>query len=213
MEALLPEACYHIFNHANGDELIFREDENYRFFIAKYKRFVAPLVDTLAYCLMPNHFHLMIRLHDINALEKHLGNSSLLERNYLKLRDDAGREELLSKFVSKRLSNFFSSYTQSYNKMYGRMGSLFMKNFKRKRVADEKYFLQLIKYIHLNPVTHAFVGKPEKWVHSSYNSIISDAKTIVDRDLVINSFGGLDNFKYCHLSSEALGNYPVFFDR
>jgi hypothetical protein len=41
MEALQPNISYHIFNHANGFENVFREDENFRFFLEKYRLFIA----------------------------------------------------------------------------------------------------------------------------------------------------------------------------
>jgi REP element-mobilizing transposase RayT len=51
---------YHIFNHANGSENIFREEENYRFFLSKYSQYLGEVVDTHAFCLLPNHFHLLV---------------------------------------------------------------------------------------------------------------------------------------------------------
>jgi putative transposase len=61
-EPLLPYTVYHIYNHANGSENLFRCDENYHYFLRKYGEYMYPVVDTYAYCLMPNHFHLMVRV-------------------------------------------------------------------------------------------------------------------------------------------------------
>ncbi len=58
--------------------------------------------------------------------------------------------------------------------------------------------LTLIRYIHLNPVIHGFVNKPEEWKFSSYNSINCGKPSKVLRDEVINYFGDISNFKYCH---------------
>jgi len=54
------EKCYHIYNHAVGNENLFRCDENYRYFLKKYAEHISPIADTFAYCLMPNHFHLSV---------------------------------------------------------------------------------------------------------------------------------------------------------
>ncbi|HEX4372500.1 MAG TPA: hypothetical protein VHZ50_04255, partial [Puia sp.] len=62
MDKLQPLSYYHIFNHANGDENIFREEENYRFFLEKYVLYIHPVAETLAYCLMPNHFHMLVKI-------------------------------------------------------------------------------------------------------------------------------------------------------
>ncbi|GMQ27856.1 hypothetical protein [Algoriphagus confluentis] len=55
-----PGQSYHIYNHANGSENIFREEKNYRFFLEHYTKHLDKVLDTYAYCLMPNHFHLMV---------------------------------------------------------------------------------------------------------------------------------------------------------
>ncbi len=55
-----PEHSYHIFNQGNNRELIFFNKENYFFFLKKIKTHIVPFADVLAYCLMPNHFHLMV---------------------------------------------------------------------------------------------------------------------------------------------------------
>jgi REP element-mobilizing transposase RayT len=59
---LEPERMYHIWTHANGSENLFRTDENYRYFLDKYTWYIQPVADTFAYCLMPNHLHLMVRV-------------------------------------------------------------------------------------------------------------------------------------------------------
>jgi len=69
MQPLLPNTSFHIFNHANGFENVFREKENYRFFLEKYRLFISPLAETYAYCLMPNHFHLVVRIRKREVIE------------------------------------------------------------------------------------------------------------------------------------------------
>lgn len=59
-----PERYYHIWTHANGFENLFNETKNYYFFLDRYKYYLSDLVDTYAYCLMPNHLHLMIKTKD-----------------------------------------------------------------------------------------------------------------------------------------------------
>lgn len=86
---------YHIYNHANGTEDIFREEENYRFFLGQYAKYLGDVLDTYAYCLMPNHFHFLVGVKLEEALIKTFP-----------------KFETLEKLVSKKFSNFFSSYTQ-----------------------------------------------------------------------------------------------------
>jgi REP element-mobilizing transposase RayT len=51
---------YHVFIRGNNRENLFFEERNYRHFLRLYAKYVLPLVDTYAYCLLPNHFHLLI---------------------------------------------------------------------------------------------------------------------------------------------------------
>lgn len=153
------------------------------------------MADTDAYCLMPNHFHFLVKIKSTNNL-----------RTLPKFQTD----EMLPQLVSKKFSNLFSSYTQAYNKQQGRMGSLFMKNFKRKRVEKENYFRKLVHYIHFNPIAHGYCNSLKEWEFSSYNTILSTQKTIIKRTENIAFFGDLENFKFCHLKPPKLTGLEKF---
>ena len=159
MQLLQPDTSYHIFNNANGFENVFREAENYRYFLEKYRLYISLIAETYAYCLMPNHFHLVVRIRKRNVIEQLILNSSNSKNNsnsnfsnfsnnsnftFSKVQN-FGKGELeknsisntaIEKYLSKQLANFFSCYTQSFNKSYKRMGSLFVKNFKREGIEN-----------------------------------------------------------------------------
>ncbi|MCD4681330.1 MAG: transposase [Bacteroidales bacterium] len=197
MEPLIPENFYHIYNHSNGNELLFRENRNYIFFLKKYEMYINSMVETYAYCLMPNHFHLLVSIKDDKEIND-LILKNKFSTKYKAQTDSKEREKLISLFISKQFSKLFSSYSQAYNKVYSRMGSLFMKNFRRKHITKESYFIYLINYIHFNPVNHGFVSKPGEWKHSSYRVTLSDRSSIIKRDFVFEKFGGISNFIECH---------------
>ena len=56
MEKPIPNQYYHILNRANGSDVLFREEDNYFFFIDKYRKHLHPVVETLAYALMGKPF-------------------------------------------------------------------------------------------------------------------------------------------------------------
>ena len=59
----LPDHFFHIYNRGNNRQEIFLEAENYRFFLNKLHSYYDPTdVDLVAYCLMPNHYHLITRI-------------------------------------------------------------------------------------------------------------------------------------------------------
>lgn len=63
---------YHIYNRGINRGLIFFSDRNYSYFIDRLKKFVIPYAAIVAYCLMPNHFHLFIKVKDENLINKSL---------------------------------------------------------------------------------------------------------------------------------------------
>jgi putative transposase len=185
-----PDCYYHLYNHGNGTDNIFRTDENYYYFLERYAHYINKVADTYAFCLMPNHFHFLIRMkegEDILKLNNQGFNNlmNLTESNY-------------DQKMSQQFSNFLNSYSKSYNKRYDRKGSLFLDNIKRKRVNDDVYFTRLIHYIHANPVLHGFVNKMEDWKFSSYESFLSNKNTQLKRDEVLKWFGGRDEYLKCH---------------
>ncbi|GMQ27855.1 transposase [Algoriphagus confluentis] len=174
-----PGQSYHIYNHANGSENIFREEKNYRFFLEHYTKHLDKVLDTYAYCLMPNHFHLMVGVKE----------ETLLRKTFPKF-------QTLEKLVSKQFSNFFSAYTQAFNKAYQRRGSLFMKNFKRLPILDEHQWQETFLYVHLNPVKHGFTEKLENWKWSSWHGYENQNKTSkLNRIYYLNFFDSWDHVK------------------
>ena len=207
METLQPNSSYHIFNHANGFENVFRDDQNYRFFLERYRVYITPIAETYAYCLLPNHFHLVVRIRKREVIEELIRNkkdhsNNLSNNNFPKLQN-VGKGDILTndeieKFLSKQFANLFSSYTQSFNKMYKRMGSLFIKNFRREPILDKEYFINAILYTHRNPIHHGFYTYYSGWGYSSYCEILEMKSEIVEVEKIIKTFGSKNQFIEMH---------------
>ncbi|MCY7286353.1 MAG: transposase [Cyanobacteria bacterium CAN_BIN43] len=57
-----PDHYYHLYNRGNDRNPIFFERENYLHFLRLVRRhLIEQTLDVLAYCLMPNHYHLLVR--------------------------------------------------------------------------------------------------------------------------------------------------------
>jgi putative transposase len=55
---------YHIYNRGNNKQLIFFERKNYIYFLKLFKNYLSSYIDVYAYCLMPNHFHFLIKIKE-----------------------------------------------------------------------------------------------------------------------------------------------------
>lgn len=74
---LNPGCIYHIYNRAIGSEKLFLNNENYSFFLKRYRHFISPVADTFCYCLMPNHFHFLVRIKSDIELVEYFGDKAL----------------------------------------------------------------------------------------------------------------------------------------
>lgn len=174
---LMPGSYFHIWTHANGNENLFRVDENYFFFLKKYRSYINPIAQTFAYCLMPNHLHLMVRIKEVADIESY---AAKCEKDLQGFQNLGGLFHGHSRFVSQQFSNLFNSYTKSFNKLFGRKGSLFIPNFRRKSIEDDQYLSKLMVYIHKNPVYHGFCNSAFEWEFSSLRAYWSKSATSVN---------------------------------
>jgi putative transposase len=208
MELLKTDFTYHIFNHANGFENLFLHEANYHYFLEKYAMYISPIAETYAYCLMPNHFHFVIRIRKQiiieelirikdNKFENTISNVSNFG-NGIQIRID---DDQITKFISKQFANLFSCYTQSFNKVYQRKGSLFIKNFKREMITDKDYFIKAVAYFHRNPVHHGFCKDFSEWPYSSFHEIVSGQTYIIETAILMKLFGSMDFLMEEHLKS------------
>jgi hypothetical protein len=78
-------------------------------------------------------------------------------------------------------------YVYWYNAKYHRAGHLFQDRFKSEPIEDEKYFLNVLRYIHQNPVKAGLVKKAGEYPYSSYNCYMESIdKQLVDVDYVLD---------------------------
>jgi len=183
----IPEKIYHVYTHAVENENLFRQRENYNYFLTKYREYIPQVVDTFAYCLLPNHFHFLIRVKSENEI-----------MNFLKHKHATKGEEDLSKKVSQQFSHLLNGYSQAYNKMFKRRGTLFMSRIKRKEINDDHYFSRAIGYVHVNPIKHRFVKDYSAWEFSSYSQYIGEENHFILKEEGLSWFGGKKQFIQFH---------------
>ena len=178
MKTLVPleyNKYYHIYNRGINSCALFRKHENYEYFLKLYEHHIDPIAETFAWCLLRNHFHFIVRI-----------------------KNNTENISLKAILPSQTFSNFFNAYTKAYNKSHNRHGALFERPFKRKEIDNTDYLKNSIAYVHNNPVHHNLCKCPTAYSWSSYKTILSTTKTKLKREMVLELFGGIENFKYIH---------------
>ena len=158
------DAHYHIYNRAVDKQTIFKEDADYQYFSDIFTRHVGSepstdkygrnykwlgdQIEILAFCWMPNHYHIFVLQKENNRA------------------------------IAELMQSVGTSYTMYFNKKYSRKGSLFETNYKASMINNESYFAHISRYIHLNPRDYKtwpysslqdYTGKPKHaWVKPDY---------------------------------------------
>lgn len=184
---------YHIYNRGNNGERLFYNSENYFHFLRLYEKYIDPIAETFAWCLMGNHFHLLVRIKeegeiDVNSLPNPV---RVLNPDWVKV----------IKPPHRYFSDLFNAYSQAINKQQKRTGTLFERPFHRIPIDSDRYFRNLVVYIHQNPVHHGFIDDFRDYPWSSYGSILSNRTTKIKRDEVLDWFDGRSNLIFSHASS------------
>jgi len=181
---------YHVFNRGNNKENIFKTKDNYSYFLNLVKKHLLSICDIYSYCLLPNHFHFIIRIKSFNELPTNFKNSKTK--------------------LHQPFSNLFNAYTKAINKKQQRTGSLFQEHLKRIQINNEEYLRHLIVYVNTNPTHHA-ISNFKEYKYASYQSLISEKTSLLKRKEVLDLFNDVENFKYVlnvkKLNIEALNEY------
>ena len=64
LEVLEKDNYYHIYNRGINGGIIFFNEENKNFFLRQLGKHLADKISIFGYCLMDNHYHLIVRLND-----------------------------------------------------------------------------------------------------------------------------------------------------
>lgn len=149
---------YHIYNHAVGGRDLFRDTGNYEHFLSLYNKYIEPVAETYAWCLMPNHFHVLVRIKE-NVVYKYSnadrsGDAVRFEEVKWMTKDLSASEASDSVKIPKphlHFSHLFNAYSKYINMQTSARGALFERPFKRKLIDSVEYLQRLVIYIHHNP--------------------------------------------------------------
>lgn len=216
LEPLTAGNFYHVLSHGVGGRNLFPEQDNYSYFLRLCDKYLPQVVEVYAWVLMPNHFHMLLRVVETFSTSNPDGveTPSGLEAEKEGVPTPSGLKtsstpyHLLSKReklsvsqqggASHQLSKLFNAYAQALNKREHTWGGLFERPFRRKLVDNEHYLQQLVLYIHLNPVHHGFCSHPAEYPWSSFLAGSPQTLGMKHRPEMIGWFGSEENYLHAH---------------
>lgn len=212
---------YHVFNRGNNSQTVFFSNENYQNFLDKMEEYIKPFARILAWCLMPNHFHILLKVE--NA-ELDWGPGTLAKNKW----PGTAISTKAYRSLNKSIAIMLRLYTRHVNSEDEKQGPLFHQRTKAlcltkpefapayfqnhfgligKIPPKEKDYVSIcFNYIHDNPVAGKQVDKPEDWEFSSYRDYYSGREgKLVDKDLakelkLLSSNGHISTLSSNHFS-------------
>jgi REP element-mobilizing transposase RayT len=181
-----PGAHYHVTSRGDRQEAIFDDDQDRAAFLSVLAEVISRFRWRChAYCLMENHYHLMIETPEGN--------------------------------LTKGMRQLNGVFTQRSNRRHKRSGHLFQGRYKAILVDRDSYFLELARYIVLNPVRAAMVKHPRQWAWSSYRATIGAAVAPVwlTTDDLLAEFGkrrAEARRKYQEFIADGIGKESIWKD-
>lgn len=98
--------------------------------------------------------------------------------------------ETTSENVSDFIKRVHSRYAWNFNKKYKYIGHLFQDRYRGELIEDDKYMLEVSRYVHLNPVKANMVKRPEEYKWSSYKMYLEEKE-----EKLISTYKILSYFK------------------
>ena len=95
--------------------------------------------------------------------------------------------------ISRAMRRILTGYAVSFNRRHKRVGHLFQNRYKSILVEEDPYFLQLVRYIHLNPLRAGLVedvSELDSWPWSGHTALIGKKEyEWQDKEYVLSQFG------------------------
>jgi REP element-mobilizing transposase RayT len=158
--------CYHLYYSGDPKEAIFRLEEDYYVFLDLLRKYTGYITNLFAYCLLPSHFHLLLRIKEKVKIDYVYSTDEMLWVQF---------------------ENLFGAYTRYINRSYQRSGSLIEGGSPREIPWENDLICDLVVYIHQNPQIHGIVSDFRYWPFSSCNAHLrQDRRSMIAKELLLN---------------------------
>jgi REP element-mobilizing transposase RayT len=200
---LLPDKTYLLSATSSDVNLFFSNDQDYLLFLKLYKENLSSILSTLSFCLLPNELHLVIKINaeqDLFNFYKQNDffpdeNESLESIKKLNQSLAAQNFNVFDKHTQKLFTNFLNSFvTESKNQKQMSFNKIAKQGFSKVELNNDE-IVSTITNLHLLPIKYKYCSQISDWKYSSYQAILSDKPSSVNRDFVLNIFGNKEKFK------------------
>ena len=155
---------YHVINRGNGQQVVFRKNEDYKAFLRVMKKAKQRYaVKVYSYCLMPDHFHMV--LSPVKAQE-----------------------------LSRWMQWVMTSHVRRYHHYYGTSGHVWQGRFKSFIVEQDDHLVTLMRYVEGNPVRAGLVGSATDWAWSSHRETLGQKSRKLIDEIPIELPGNWERF-------------------
>ena len=165
---ILSASFFHVIVQGINKEFIFKEERFKNQYLKElYKNLKNANIQVIAYCIMDNHAHFLLKSEKIQE-------------------------------ISKLMQKTNGRYAKYYNFINERVGYVFRDRFLSEPILNQRYFIQCIKYIHLNPVKANMVKKCEEYRYSSFEYYLKNKDEILyNGDISDEEYIDICNSNYC----------------
>jgi REP element-mobilizing transposase RayT len=152
--------------------------------------------EVLGFCVMGNHFHLLVRIHPESCYsdeeireryDRRYGKEKAASPGDCHMRELGKRMADLSEYI-KEIKQNFSRY---YNKLHRKKGYFWSERFKSVIVENGETLINCLAYIELNPVRAGLVKRPEdyRWCSLGYHAQTRNKGRFLSLDFGLREFG------------------------
>jgi REP element-mobilizing transposase RayT len=158
--------CYHLYYSGNPREAIFQLEKDYYSFLDSLRRYIGPIVNLYAYCLLPTHLHLLLRIKDKKKIEYVYSSDSMLGGQF---------------------ENLFAAYSRYVKQTYHRSEFQIKDWSARELPWNKELICDLVAYIHQNPQIYSMVTDFRIWPFSScYAHLRQDRRSMIAKELLLD---------------------------
>lgn len=180
-------AYYHVFNRGMGGREIFLDKEDYETFLYYLEIYTAPVESVAA--KFPKLSQRLIR-NNLNEEVKLISYVLMPNHFHLILKQKSARA------LPRLLKQVSNAYTTYFKAKYKSLGGVMQGRYRAVLIESEFLLVQMVRFVHRNPVSAGFSLDPRTYVWSSINDHSEENE-------LLNSFGGVEEWDRFHLDLDS----------